>query len=1129
MHSASPTRRLVALAATLTVAGAVAAAYVLPKALPQISLGPLASRATVLRQAGTFVRAHGVYDPNARSAVRFVAADSLRTFVELAGGGKDSLDAIVRRGDVAVFSWLVRFFEPRNPREAVVQLSADGRVIGFRRVLADSDARPLLGVDSARTLAERVVREWTGRQLASYRLQASSYETKMPSGRVDRTFTYERTDRAIAGAPVRLDVVMAGDLPSRVREYVVIPESFSRRYGEMRAWNDFLALAASVGLVAFALVALGALIRYGRGGRLRWRPALAAGAVVGGLLTAAALNDLPGSWFGYDTATSPTTFFSFQVAAALLTGVAMTVFVGGTLAAAEALTRQAFPFHLDWWRLWKNRGTREVAGRVFGGYALAVVGFLYIGVFYYTTRRWLGWWVPSELLDDPNQIATPFPWLAGVAIAAQAGVWEEALFRAVPLAALALWVGDRPRRSLYMALGVVVTAVAFGFAHSNYPSWPPYSRGVELFLEASLWAVVFLRFGLIVTVVAHFAFDLTLFGLFAAAGDAPAYRVTLAIIVACVLTPALAVAAAWLRHRALVPAGPDARFAAWTPTASLPLAAPATVIHRPLSATSRLVAAIVCVAGVAAILASALRPALGPPFTVSRARAIAVADSTLRARGGDPRGWKALAVVESYRGGAAERFLRRHHAIAEARALATTYRPAAAWVVRYVHPTAALAQRTEEWSVRLLPDGHLSSITRVVPQDAPGDSVAADSARRIARVALASVGLDTLRLREVELRQTARPRREDSSLEYVDSTVRLPASATARVRVELAGDMPVGVRRFLELPESFLRDDRADAEDRSIIALVAALLLGGATAAGTIWIVRRRQPAPGMVVLGRRTVIAVLAGLALVQLAASLNEWPALAFGYDTAQPWSTFIAASTIQIVVSAVVFALLVMGALNASSAIRRRVGIPFWPGGDRPGAARDALLGGAALAMLPLAASAVALAAPNEIPPAPETALGALVPLLAPALDVVRMALLAPTLLSLPLLVLVAFSRRRVVWIAIPLAAAAVAASVGPASDIAVVGGVWTVGALALLAIGLWLRAFWVWGTASAVAWMFAALVAGAANSLAMMVGTAASQDRLAGAVGLLVAVVAVAWLYRVAARREVAGSASAAPAS
>jgi ACR3 family arsenite efflux pump ArsB len=56
----------------------------------------------------------------------------------------------------------------------------------------------------------------------------------------------------------------------------------------------------------------------------------------------------------------------------LLAGMATALLVGGTLAAAEASTRHAFPRHLDWWKLWRYRGTREVASQVGGGYAVAI-------------------------------------------------------------------------------------------------------------------------------------------------------------------------------------------------------------------------------------------------------------------------------------------------------------------------------------------------------------------------------------------------------------------------------------------------------------------------------------------------------------------------------------------------------------------------------------------------------------------------------------------------------------------------------------------------------------------------------------------------------------------------------------
>ena len=122
-----------------------------------------------------------------------------------------------------------------------------------------------------------------------------------------------------------------------------------------------------------------------------------------------------------------------------------------------------------------------------GGYAVAAIAFAYVAAFYVVTRTLFGWWVPSVLLDDPNQIASPMPWITGIAMSANAAVWEEALFRALPLSLLSLWIGRRPGRRWWMAAGVVASALVFGFAHSSYESWPPYSRGIEIFLDACFW------------------------------------------------------------------------------------------------------------------------------------------------------------------------------------------------------------------------------------------------------------------------------------------------------------------------------------------------------------------------------------------------------------------------------------------------------------------------------------------------------------------------------------------------------------------------------------------------------------------------------------------------------------------
>jgi len=309
----------------------------------------------------------------------------------LAGGGHDSLNALVRGKDVAPFTWSVRAFVPGDPREARVQFAPDGRIIGFERKLSEADRRPAVSADSGQRLAEIALNTWVNDRADRWKLVTASYETKKTSGRIDRTYTFERVDRRIGGAPIRTEVEIAGDTPARVRPFVEIPESFRRRYAEMRSWNELLALLATLGFLGIAIVGIVVLSRYARETSVRWREPMTVGAVIGALALAAGINEMPGSWFSYDTAMLPATFQATQVFLAVLLGVSTALLVGFTLAAAEASNRHAFPRHLDWWKLWRYRGTREVASRVGGGYAVAAIGFAYVAIFYLVTRTLFGW------------------------------------------------------------------------------------------------------------------------------------------------------------------------------------------------------------------------------------------------------------------------------------------------------------------------------------------------------------------------------------------------------------------------------------------------------------------------------------------------------------------------------------------------------------------------------------------------------------------------------------------------------------------------------------------------------------------------------------------------------------------
>lgn len=1108
--------RVAIFVVAVAVAAAATAAWLFPRALPIVALEQSLTREVALSRADSFFRAHSLTPAGARTAVRFQGNDSLRTFVELAGGGHDSLNALVRGDDVAPFTWSVRAFVPGDPREARVHFAPDGRIIGFERKLAEADRRPAVSADSGQRLAELALDTWIDDRADRWKLVTASYETKKTSGRVDRTYIFERVDRRIGGAPIRAEVGIAGDTPSRVRSFVEIPESFRRRYAEMRSANELLALLASLGILGVAIVGIIALNRSARERRVRWRAPMAVGAVIGALALAAGINEMPGSWFSYDTAMSPVTFRAMRVLIAALAGVSTVLLAGFTLAAAEASTRRAFPRHLDWWKLWRFRGTREVAYQVGGGYAVAAIAFAYVAIFYLVTRTLFGWWVPSELLDDPNQIASPMPWISGIAISVNAGVWEEALFRALPLSLLSLWIGQRPTRRWWMAAGVVASALIFGFAHASYESWPPYSRGVEIFLNACFWAVLFLNFGLLLTVVAHFVYDLVLFGIFAASGSAIEYRVTAAIILLALLSPALVVMWRWVRQRGFTPAPEEARFSAWTPVAAEEPAA--TITPRQAGVFTRRARRLALAAAVAGIMVAVARPpkpTLGPAFTADRQRVVRTADSMLLAHGGNPAGWKRLTTVGRDTLDAWPRFLRQHKLVPEAQRFASTYEPPTWWTVRYVHTTGTAAQRTEEWRLRLWPDGRPLDARHLVPDSARRGAADSAALRRIALASLAREGIDTSTLRESELKETARPARRDATVTYTDTAVKLPDGGAARAWVQIAGDEPLVARRGVELPEAFLRADRARQTNRMLIAGVSILLLLGLVVTGAIVVKRRRTIVLDDGTLDRRSTLILMGGLVLFATLSSLNSLPSRLFSYDTTEPWGSFIGTTALGFVV-AIPLTLFVLGLWLALGAMRRRVGIPMLAGEPSRSASKDMLIAGLGLGGIIYAMTHLdALVPRGGMPRTPTTVLNEVSPLLAGIADIPTNALMIVALAGIPLLVVAGltprWSLRALMAAAIVALLGAVAWSSGPASDVDPTKATLVIASVVVVSIALV-----AWGTLSAWSWIVAALVYQGLGGLRNAAYGPVWQERGAGALTVLVASALVALIARRAAR-------------
>jgi len=904
----------IAYAALSAIALAIAW-NIFPLAIPLVNLDITLSRAEARTRAEADAAKQKIAPEGAKSAVRFAHDSDTQNYVELEGGGKAAFGALVQGDLYAPYWWEVRIFKPGEVSEATIRFRPDGGPNGFTRRVPETyvrdEASKALSADAARALAEERARSDWGVDLKPYTLLEQSQQVRA-TGRVDHAFVYQRPEM-LGEARVRMRLAVAGDELIEIAPYVHVPESFDRRFRELRSTND--TIAGIAGIAAGLLYGLGGCVLgvlwLARSHWLAGRPALVAGLVVGGLMAAASLSGAPAAWFEFDTAQSTTTFWSRQV------GLAVAIVLGGGLAyglvfmAAESLTRRAFPWQPQLWRVWSRdaASTRAVLGRTLGGYLFVPIELALVAVFYLVTNRWLGWWQPSEVLTDPNILSAVVPALMPIAISLQAGFMEECLFRAVPLALGSLIGAHFGRRGVGIAVAFVVQALVFGAAHANYPGFPAYSRLVELVVPSMMWAAIFLRFGLLSTILLHALYDLSLFAIPLFLVEAPGASTQRALVFAAGLVPLAVIA--WRRVRAgewgELPQ--SLRNAAWQPAAPPParVRAQRSFMASRIQTFVQRALPLLGIIGFAGWLFFTPSRADVPPLVADRAAAERAADAALEARGIKlgPE-WRRFATIRKATDEGQwtqHRFVWREAGPEAYRALIGSMLPPPLWEVRYAMFEGDVADRAEEWRVAINPDGSVRQVRHQLPEGRDGARLSKEQALARAEDHLrARFGLAALT--QVAAEDKDRPARTDWSFVFADPRVDVGKDGEARIAVALAGDEVVGSRRYVHVPETWLRTERERSGRNTIGKIAGGLLYALAGIAALVAAVRSWLRGES-----DNRALALVFAIGLATSVASLAVmWPSLAMQLKTTEPVVWQVVLATLGSLLAAAVGALLI-----------------------------------------------------------------------------------------------------------------------------------------------------------------------------------------------------------------------------
>jgi hypothetical protein len=877
---------------TAVALGSALLAYRLfPLAFPIVSLDIRMDRAGALRAAQQLAAAqHWGPAGAARDVASFGVDGEVRSFVELEGGGRDAFTGMMRDGLFSPYTWRVRRFREGEVNQTTVWFKPGGEPYGFVEKLREDEPGPSIASDAARTIAERTATAapW-GIRLEQFTLVETAQEVR-PGGRTDHTFTYERPDRKVGEGRYRLRLVVGGDRLTELVQFVKIPQAFTRRFEQMRSANNAIATGSSLTVFLLYLgVGCGMGLFFLLRGRLGlWRQALIAAAVIAGLQVLNGLNAFPLIWMHYDTALSSQSFMGQQLTLLLASALGLGAVFFVSFAVAEGLSRRAFPHHPQIWRLWSREAgsSTAVLGRTLGGYLVAAYFLLYGSVFYYVVVRYFGWWMPSETLVSPDSLAHVLPWLTPFANSMQAGCWEESLFRAVPLAGAALLGSRWGGRRWWIAGAFILQAVVFGSAHASYPNEPAYARLVELIVPSFVFGGLYLRFGLLPSMLVHFLYDLVLMSLPLFATVSPGVRIDQTIVVLLGLIPIWIVL--WRRLQTgrwgLLPAGFLNGDWQVPPRTEAPVTG--TTAAAPEAAASWLPRAVggAAVVGVIVWVLATTFAVVVPPLNLKRADALRIARDAVTERGAKiPASWRTFATIGSGPD-TMGRFVWRTAGREAYRSLLGDELVPPSWLVRFASFEGDVAERAEEWQAWVGGDGRVLRVRHQLPEARPGATLSETDARaRALAVVRERFAIDPARLKEVSAKPAKHAARTDWTFTFKDPVgVQLP-QGERRLSVVLAGDQLASAQRFVFVPEAWERDQRrleALGQIAGIVRglLMAVVILFGAGAAIVVW--SRGKFAVSMALCPALIVLAA-------SLATGVNRWPTVIAGFSTAQPYA--------------------------------------------------------------------------------------------------------------------------------------------------------------------------------------------------------------------------------------------------
>ncbi|MFH1640779.1 MAG: type II CAAX endopeptidase family protein [Candidatus Omnitrophota bacterium] len=423
--------------------------------------------------------------------------------------GLKSEEEFIGEHDYELFYWRVRFFKELKKEEYTVEVSSKtGGVLGFAHLIEDTEPRDMIDKDIARQRAEEFLSSAQGLDLKDYDFHEE--KIKRYDNRIDYSFSWEKSGVYIPWnkdqglAKLLMGVTISGN---EIRQFykgsLDIPEKFKRYIQNQLVFGEYLSSFGFL-LFIFLLASSGYVIVKRRNNMVirickKWFVYLAVFIIIINVLYI--LNNMQSLIIAYPTSTYLASFIGIYFVK-VITGLIF-IALSFTLPAfsGESLRNEVFPKNTYGSFLHYIKSTffsRQIAKSIVFGYLLFVIMLGLQAAIFNFGHRYFGVW--REWISLAQLSSAYFPFAGAFIIAFTASFSEELIYRLFGIS----WFKKCFRKTI---LAVLFTSLIWGLGHAAYAIFPVWFRAIEITIIGLLFGFIFVKYGLIPLVVAHYLFD----------------------------------------------------------------------------------------------------------------------------------------------------------------------------------------------------------------------------------------------------------------------------------------------------------------------------------------------------------------------------------------------------------------------------------------------------------------------------------------------------------------------------------------------------------------------------------------------------------------------------------------------